>query len=179
MPGHSHLLDPVLINTVGHTAGILLFGFIIVLITRDWRNFGVRQTRLSLLAAYLALGWNAGSLTALASNGRGPVFIGLVMTASFAILSLLPAVLLQVALQRGHHRIVAAGYTVSSVAVLLHCAELFFPSVMLHHLSLLVIAVGFALLTALHWSRGKRGFGTVPLTARNGFSYLDFGHYAA
>jgi hypothetical protein len=96
MPGHSHLLDPVLINTVGHTAGILLFGFIIVLITRDWRNFGVRQTRLSLLAAYLALGWNAGSLTALASNGRGPVFIGLVMTASFAILSLLPAVLLQV-----------------------------------------------------------------------------------
>ena len=41
--------NPDLANTVGHSAGLLLFGSIIVLIVRDWRDHGLRQTRLSLI----------------------------------------------------------------------------------------------------------------------------------
>ncbi len=55
--------DPILINTIGHTAGILLFGFIIVLLIRDRRAHGIRQTKLSISAAGLALAWNVGSIT--------------------------------------------------------------------------------------------------------------------
>jgi signal transduction histidine kinase len=143
------LRDPVLINTVGHTAGVLLFGLIIVLLIRDWRAHGVRQTKLSLVAAALALGWNVGSLVALASNSAGTLPIGMVETVSFSVLSLLPAVLLQVALQGKHRLIVTAGYAVSTCAVALHFGELAYPSVGLHQAALVSIAAGFGLLTVI------------------------------
>ena len=106
------LRDPVLINTVGHSAGLLLFGLILILLVRDWRAHGVRQTKLSLAAAALALTWNAGSLIALASHAPAMVVIF-----SFSALSLLPAVLLHVALQGKRQTIVVAGYIVSACAV--------------------------------------------------------------
>ena len=59
--------DPILINTIGHSAGVLLFGLIIALLLRDWRTHGMRRIKLSLGAAVLALGWNIGSLVVLAS----------------------------------------------------------------------------------------------------------------
>src|ERR1700736_7024656 len=95
--------DPVLINSIGHTAGLLAFGLILVLLIRDWRSRGVRQPKLPLVAALLALGWNAGSMAALGSSDQNSLWVGLVVTGSFATLSLLPAVLLQVVL-RGKHR---------------------------------------------------------------------------
>ena len=49
--------DPALINTIGHAAGLLLFAVIILLLIRDRRAHGVRQTRLSIAAAGLALSW--------------------------------------------------------------------------------------------------------------------------
>jgi hypothetical protein len=82
------LRDPVLINTTGHAAGLLLFGFIIFLLIHDRRAQGIRQTRLSLIAAALAFGWNAGSLIALASHGESTILIDALMTASFSVLSL-------------------------------------------------------------------------------------------
>ena len=66
---HGNWRDPILINTIGHTAGVLLFGVIIILLIRDWRMHGTRQLKLSLIAALLALGWNIGSLIALALAG--------------------------------------------------------------------------------------------------------------
>src|SRR5882724_7686497 len=95
-----NLRDPVLINTIGHSAGLLLVGLIIVLLIRDWRAHGVRQAKLSLAAAVLALSWNAGSLVALASH------YGIVATCSYSVLSVLPAVLLQVALRGKNSTIV-------------------------------------------------------------------------
>lgn len=150
------LRDPVLINTIGHTAGLLLFGFIILLLIRDWRAQGIRQTRRSLVAAALALGWNAGSLIALASHDQRTLLVGILMTFSFSLLSLLPAVLLDVALQGQERTLVTAGYVVSGCAVLLHITELFLHRIRLHQAALMLIAVGFGVLTVVAIFRRKR-----------------------
>lgn len=138
--------DPVLINTVGHAAGLLVFGLIIILLVRDWRAQGVRQTRLSLFAAVLAFGWNLGSLIALGSRGHDSPTVAFVMMASFANLSLLPAILLQVVLQGRHKRLAVAGYAVSVASVALHFSEFGTSSTSLHQTALVTIAVGFGLL---------------------------------
>lgn len=141
--------DPILINSIGHTAGLLAFGLILLLLIRDWRSRGVDQPKLPLLAALLALGWNAGSLVALGSGDGTSLGVRLVVTASFATLTLLPAVLLQVVLRGKHSRIVLAGYMVSGVATALHFSEVLFPIQVLHQAALLLIAVGFGLLTSI------------------------------
>jgi hypothetical protein len=143
----SNLRDPVLINTIGHTAGVLLFGFIISLFLRDRRAHGIRQTKLSLLAACLALGWNVGSLVALATGDPASVSMAIVMAASFSVLSLLPAVLLQIALQGELRWVASAGYVISAIAILLHLSELFISGPAPHQAALLVVAVGFGILT--------------------------------
>ena len=144
---HGSWRDPILINTIGHTAGVLVFGVIIVLLIRDWRMHGMRQARLSLIAAALALGWNAGSLIALALPDTDSLPIEFVMTASFSVLSLLPAVLFQVAFQGRQRLMVAAGYVVSACAVALHFSELFYSGIRLHQAALFSIVAGFGILT--------------------------------
>lgn len=150
------LRDPVLINTIGHSAGLLLFGFVIILLLRDRRAQAIRQTRLSLIAAALAFGWNAGSLIALASHRQSTLLVDVLMTASFSLLSLLPAVLLDVVLRGKQRTIVTAGYLVSACAALLHFAELFTSSMGLHQAALVVIAAGFAVLTITAFARRGR-----------------------
>ena len=141
------LLDPVLINTVGHTAGILLFGLFTVLLIRDWRAHGIRHIKLSLIAALLALGWNIGSLVVLASNDPNSRLIQFVMVASFSVLSVLPAVLLQVVLQDKQPLIVKAGYFVSFSAVVLHLGDFLSPGNRFHQIALGAVVVGFGCLT--------------------------------
>src|SRR3954471_10122350 len=142
MPNENYLHDPILINTVGHSAGLLLFGVILFLLVRDGRAHGFQQTRMSLIAAALAFGWNAGALLTLASADPTSLLIRVVITASFSLLSLLPAVLLHVTVQNHQWKLVLAGYAVSSCALTLHFADLFCPEVGLHQLALLVIAIG-------------------------------------
>ncbi len=153
---HSNWRDPILINTIGHTAGVLLFGLIIALLIRDWRTHGMRQIRLSLIAALLALGWNIGSLVVLASPDRDSQAIGIVVAASFSMLSLLPAVLLHVALQGQHRFIVIAGYLTAASAVGLHSCELFFSGNGLHQTGLVLIVFGFAVLTISVFLPGRQ-----------------------
>ncbi len=81
----SNLRDPVLINTIGHSAGVRLFGLIIFLLIRDWRAHGVRRTKLSIAAATLALGWNMGSLVALALPSQEIVWLEVVSAFSFSV----------------------------------------------------------------------------------------------
>ncbi len=145
MSTHVQFDDPALINTIGHSLGLLLFGFTILLLVRDWRSNGVRQTRLSIVAAALALLWNAGSLVALGS--RHEHFVAVVMTFSFSVLSLLPAVLLQVALKGRQRALVALGYAVSLLAVGLLIGEFRTPDRGLHQAALIAIAAGFGVLT--------------------------------
>ncbi len=162
MVGYSNWRDPVLINTVGHTAGVLLFGLIVALLIRDWRTHGVRQIKLSLIAAVLAFGWNAGSLIVLASPEPGSKLIGIVVTASFSMLSLLPAVLLQVVAQGQRRLIVAAGYFVSGCAVALHFSEVFSSKAGLHQAGLVLIVAGFGILTVTVLLLGRRASSKVP-----------------
>ncbi len=144
-----NLRDPVLINTIGHAAGTLLFGFIIILFLRDSRAHGMMRTKLSIIAAALALSWNVGSLVALGVGDQNSFPMAIVMTISFAILSLLPAVLLQIALQGQLRAITYAGYAISATAVLLHVGELFVSGPLPHQAALLLIAIGFGVLTVI------------------------------
>lgn len=166
MLDYGSLRDPILVNTIGHTAGLLLFGVIIVLLIRDWRIHGVRRTKLSLVAAILALSWNVGSLIVLALPDPGSLLIGFLITLSFSVLSLLPAVLFQVVLQRQQRFIVAIGYIVSGCAVTLHLGELFSPSIRLHQAALFSVVIGFGVLTVTAFFL-QRGRGRDKLTERS------------
>ena len=148
MFANGSLLDPTLINTVGHCAGALLFGVFIALLIRDGRANGMKRIRLSLFAAVLAFGWNVGSLLVIGSEQPESLFISVISTASFSILSLLPAVLLQVALQGSQKWVLAGGYFISACAACLHFGEVFSENVRLHQLALISIVVGFGCLTS-------------------------------
>jgi hypothetical protein len=162
----SSLRDPVLINTIGHTAGLLLFGFIITLFLRDRRAHGIRQTKLSITAAGLALAWNVGSLMALGAGESGSMLMAIVMAAAFSVLSLLPAVLLHIALQGQLPVITRAGYGISSLAIVLHVSELFMKGSAPHQAALLLVAAGFVVLTSLAFlmKRASRPPSAVPAT---------------
>jgi two-component system LytT family sensor kinase len=149
------LRDPILINTIGHMAGLLLFAVMIALLIRDRRSHGIRQTRLSIAAAALALAWNVGSLVALASPDASSRFVAIVMAVSFSVLSLLPAILLQVAVRRQQQTIVGLGYLISLCAVALHVSELFSASVLPHQVALLLVAIGFGGLTIAAFLIGR------------------------
>jgi two-component system, LytTR family, sensor kinase len=168
----SSLRDPVLINTIGHTAGLLLFGFIITLLLRDRRTHGVSQTKLSIIAAVLALAWNVGSLVALGVGDSGSTSMAIVMAAAFAVLSLLPAVLLQIALQGQLPGITRAGYAVSAAAILLHVSELFVRGSVPHQTALLLVAGGFAILAALAFLLKRSARPPSPVAGTEWFSLV-------
>lgn len=140
------LHDPILINSIGHTAGLLVFGLIITLLVRDGRAHGIGQARLSVAAASLAFGWNLGSLIAIALGHRSPVLSGFVITGSFSVLSFLPAVLFHVALRGRQMLLVVTGYLVSTCAVFLHFTGLLTPDFGAHQLALATVVFGFGLL---------------------------------
>ena len=97
-----------------------------------------------MLAAALALVWNLASLLVLGFGAR----VG-TDTIAFSVLSLLPAVLFDLCLAGRHRRLVLAGYGLSSVAIALHIAELFFRDPRYHRWGLLLITVGFVALTCI------------------------------
>ncbi|MDX2152628.1 MAG: histidine kinase [Bryobacteraceae bacterium] len=151
MPGADTLTvhEPLLVNTIGHSAGTLLFGIFLVLLLGDRTGRGQRRTRLSFTAAALAFAWNLASLLVMAlASGQSGVFSRLVTTAGSSALSLLPAVLLHLSLDTRRKAVVIAGYALSTIAVLIHSTELFLPAPHYHRLALIVITLGFGALTA-------------------------------
>jgi len=140
MPG---LNQPLLINILGHAAGALIFAIFLVLLYsgRGWS--GMQGRYLSGLAAGLSLAWNLGSLVVLAWPSLPAPILALVIAMSFSMLSILPAVLLQVSLEGAWPALVCAGYTLSTVAVIMHFWEIEGNGAALHQTALLVITVGF------------------------------------
>jgi two-component system LytT family sensor kinase len=129
--------EPLLVNSIGHSVGVLLFAGFLVLVLRDRR-----PNRLAVIAAVLALLWNAGSLAVLGASA------GLHGTAgwaafSFSVLSMLPAVLLHLALGRSHRAIWICGYILGGLAVILHLAELVGGGPHLHAVALWMMTIGF------------------------------------
>ena len=68
---------------------------------------------------------------------------------SFSVLSLLPAVLLQVSLEGAWPALVGAGYALSTAAVVMHFWEIEGNGATLHQTALLVITVGFLILAVV------------------------------
>ena len=140
--------EPLLINILGHAAGALIFAIFLGLLFsgRGWS--GERGRYKTGLAAALACAWNLGSLLVLVRPGMPPRVLDLVVALSFSMLSLLPAVLLDLSLEDRHRRLAVCGYVLSAVAVAMHFRELFGRSVALHQEALLLITIGFLVLAA-------------------------------
>jgi len=140
------LNQPLLINILGHSAGALIFAIFLTLLYSEGGWSGRRGRYLPGLAASLALLWNLGSLFVLAWPGLSPPVVDLAVAVSFSLLSLLPAVLLQVSVEGSWPPVVGAGYLLSAAAIVMHFRELQRDGAVLHQRALLLITVGFLLL---------------------------------
>ena len=149
MPDWLSVHEPVLVNTVGHCAGAVLFGMLLYFFLVNRRHEREDQSTLAALAAALAFLWNVGSLVALGVGRQGGTAADVIVAASFSILSLLPAVLLQISLGSHHRPLWFTGYVLSFAAVVLHVGDLVTRSSRLHFAALLVVTVGFAILTTI------------------------------
>jgi two-component system LytT family sensor kinase len=149
MPDWLSIHEPVLVNTIGHCAGAVLFGMLLYFFLLNWRHDREERTKLPALAAALAFLWNIGSLVALGVGRQGGTAADVVVAASFSVLSLLPAVLLHISLWPHHRPLWLSGYVLSFAAIALHVADLITRSSRLHFAALLLVTVGFATLTAI------------------------------
>jgi two-component system, LytTR family, sensor kinase len=141
----SGMEESQLVNTIGHSAGAIIFGIFLVLLLRDRAPTGLRSSWRSLSAAALAFLWNIGSLTVLTHSlgSRSDLLVAF----SFSVLSLLPAVLFDLSLDGQLRPIIGAGYALSFLAVAMHLWQIADPSRDYQRKALLLITVGFATLT--------------------------------
>lgn len=139
--------EPVLLNTVGHAAGALIFAIFIALLLRQYGWSTLRRGGLSVAAASLAVVWNTGSVLALTLPAPSPWQAAVISAVSFSALSLLPAVLFHLSLESRYRRLVAAGYLLGAAAVIMHWWEVLQPLPALHKTGLGVITSGFLALT--------------------------------
>ena len=149
MPDWLSIHEPVLVNTIGHCAGAVLFGMLLYFFLLNWRHEREEQSKLATFAAALAFLWNVGSLVALGVGRQGGTAADVIVAASFSILSLLPAVLLHISLGSQHRPLWFCGYVLSFVAAALHVGDLLTRSSRLHFAALLVVTIGFAILTTI------------------------------
>ncbi len=149
------LNQSVLINILGHAAGALIFTIFLVLLYSGHGWSGGRGRYLTGLAACLSLLWNIGSLIGLASPNLPGVVLDSIVAVSFSMLSLLPAVLLHVSLEGRWRTLLACGYVLSFTAVLMHFWEIRRDGAALHQQALLLITVGFLLLTIIAVIRSR------------------------
>ncbi len=134
----------MLVNTLGHAAGVLIFGIFLFLLIQDRAARRLRGSTKSMLAAALALVWNLASLLVLGMGARTGSD-----TIAFSVLSLLPAVLFDLCLAGRHRLLVRAGYGLSAVAIVLHAMELFRHDTLYHRWGLNLITIGFVALTCI------------------------------
>ncbi len=182
MPDQLSIHGPVLANTIGHCAGAVIFGMLLYLFIVNRRRTTEYRSALPAVAAGLAMLWNLGSLLALAAGPAGGAAVNVAVAASFAVLSLLPAVLLHISLQSHRRFLWVAGYLVSGAAVALHFADLAARSPRMHTAALGVVIVGFSALTAisvfLELRHKNRAAGSRLATAMGLFLLaLSFAHF--
>ena len=140
---HECVNASLLVNALGHLAGVLLFGIFLVLLLQD------RAAGKSILAAALALAWNLASLIVLGSDASGGPFVEWVVAIGFSVLSLLPAVLFDLCLAERGGVLVRIGYGLAVLSIAPHVVEVYRPDTDLHRWALGAITVGFGVLTAV------------------------------
>ena len=142
--------EPLLVNIVGHTAGAIIFGIFLILFLKVRAGSGsLRGSWLSFSAAALAFLWDVISLTALSVSPTAPRLGAVAIAVSFAVLSLLPAVLLHLSLEGRLRGVVLAAYSLSGIAVVLHLINLQDPRGVPKQFALILIPVGFGVLTSI------------------------------
>jgi len=139
----------LLVNTLGHSAGVLIFGIFIYLLIQDRASRRLPGSGKAMLAATLALFWNLASLLVLASNSALSAFTSAVVAVGFSVLSLLPAVLFDLCLRGRFRPLVRLGYGLSAAAIALHIAELVREGAAYHRLALELITIGYGALTCI------------------------------
>ncbi|PYT21065.1 MAG: hypothetical protein DMG57_39830 [Acidobacteria bacterium] len=149
MPDWLSIHEPVLVNTIGHCAGVVIFGMLLYFFLLNWRRTREERSRLPAIAAGLALLWNIGSLVALATGPAGGIAADIIVAASFSVLSLLPAVLLHISLESHYRPLWISGYVLSLTAVALHISDLVTRAPRFHYAALLLVTLGFAWLTVI------------------------------
>ena len=140
----------IFIDTVGHCAGLVLFGLLIVLLLRNRRSSNALENRLSLLAAVLVFLWNLAELSFLA-HGPNTGAVHPAADISFCCLSLLPAVFLHISLEHRLRVLTFAGYALSASSIALQYGEGGVLRNERSRLSLLILSVGFILLALAAW----------------------------
>jgi two-component system LytT family sensor kinase len=153
LTGASQATTSVLVNALGHSAGVLIFGIFLYLLLQDRAARRLAGSTKSMLAAGLALLWNLASLLVLGADplGANPAsqFTTVMAAVGFSVLSLLPAVLFDLCLQERFRVLVRLGYALSAVTIALHVAELFQYSSSYHRWGLTLITIGFGVLTCV------------------------------
>ncbi len=109
---------PILLNVLGHAAGITAFGAFLALLVRNPKP----GTGVPAVAAGLALCWNLGSLVGLLAEAGSPLQAA-VATASLAFLSVLPCTLLHLALQGDHRWLNWVGFALGAGAAAIHVSN--------------------------------------------------------
>jgi hypothetical protein len=174
------------VNILGHAAGVLIFGIFLVLVVLHRSRQQLRATRLSLVAAALALIWNAGSLGVILLGNANPRAQTIVAGASFCALTLIPAILLHLCLDKRLPLVVRTGYGLSTLATLAHVVELFRDADNFHRLGLAIISIGFGLLSivsvlAILWSGAEnpRSLSMRMMSAMSLFLFaVSFAHFS-
>lgn len=140
--------SPTLVNGLGHLAGVIAFAAFLVLLHRSARLSDRPRLSPASSAAALALLWNLGSLLVLfaapVSRSRE-----IVASVSFAVLSLLPCVLLHLALGPRYRWLRAVGYVMGAAAAMLHMVEALGGAEGLHQPAIDLITYGFGGLAVL------------------------------
>ncbi len=150
---------PILTNALGHVAGIVVFGAFLWLILRAPLRHSRAETKTPAAAAALAVFWNLGSLVVVLGEPSSALSEW-VASLSFMVLSLLPPVLLHLALDGEHARLRAGGYAVGGLAAAVHLAEAFGSGFAGHDFGIRLITFGFGALSvaaAALLSRGRSG----------------------
>jgi two-component system LytT family sensor kinase len=141
--------ESLLVNTLGHSAGVLIFGIFLVLLLRDRAARRLRGGAKPMVAALLALVWNLASLIVLGSDSPDTWFVRITIATGFSVLSLLPAVLFDLCLENRYRVLVRSGYALGALATALHIAELFNANTSYHRWALTSITIGFGILTLI------------------------------
>ena len=134
-------------NTLGHSAGVLIFGIFLYLLLTDRVGARLQGHKLAIATAGLAFIWNLASLSVLAITDERTAAARVLVAVSSSALSLLPALLLDLSLSRRFRYVVGMGYVLSSVAIAMHALEMPLRAPELHRPGLIIITSGFGILT--------------------------------
>ncbi len=175
MPTHPEFAnqEPLLVNTIGHGVGALIFAFSLYFLLAASSRGRRPASRQTLGAAGLAFLWNFASLMVLACREFSWPGGEAAVAAATSALSLLPAVLLHLALGPLFPWIRRAGYALGGLAVFLHAIEQSLPELS-HRYVLAFSTLSFSLLTLVAALLLMRLGDARRLTSRLGGSMLLF-----